>query len=146
MTDLLTRAEYAAIAQDLDLPAAPFIDGKFRRGGGAMMPTVNPATGKVLASVSTADAGDVDLAVAKAREAFDQGVWSRMLPSKRKDTLITLCKYLTRHKRELAVMESIDSGKPIRDCELIDIPETIHFPPNGSKPPASSRFALANLF
>lgn len=126
MTDLLTRAEYAAIAQDLDLPAAPFIDGKFRRGGGAMMPTVNPATGKVLASVSTADAGDVDLAVAKAREAFDQGVWSRMLPSKRKDTLITLCKYLTRHKRELAVMESIDSGKPIRDCELIDIPETIH--------------------
>ncbi|MEM9709388.1 MAG: aldehyde dehydrogenase [Pseudomonadota bacterium] len=126
MTDLLTRAEYAAIAAGLDLPKAPFIDGKFRPGNGPMMPSVNPATGETLAEIRTADAEDVDLAVQKAREAFDQGHWSRLHPSDRKDVLIRLCKLITRRRRELAVMESLDSGKPIRDCELIDIPETIH--------------------
>ncbi len=126
MTDLLTRAEYAAIAAEIDLPSTPFIDGKFRKGSGPMMPTTNPATGDVLTQISTANTADVDLAVAKAREAFDQGHWSKMHPSDRKDVLIKLCKYITRRKRELAVLESIESGKPIRDCELIDIPETIH--------------------
>ena len=66
------------------------------------------------------------MAVSKARQAFDQGVWARLHPSERKDVLIRLCKLITRNRRELAVMESLDSGKPIRDCELIDIPETIH--------------------
>ncbi len=126
MTDLLTRAEYAAIAADLDFPAAPFIDGKFRKGAGAMMPTLNPATGDTIARISTANESDVDLAVGKAREAFDQGHWARMHPSARKDVLIKLCKYITRRKRELAVLESLESGKPIFDCETIDIPETIH--------------------
>ncbi|MDJ0626784.1 MAG: aldehyde dehydrogenase [Rhodobacter sp.] len=125
MTELLTHAEYQAIAADLDLPKAPFIDGKFRKGAGPVMDTVNPATGAVLAKISTAGASDVDLAVQKAREAFDQGHWSRRHPSDRKDVLIRLCKLITRQWRELAVMESLDSGKPIRDCETIDLPETI---------------------
>ena len=126
MTDLLTRGEYAAIAADLDLPATPFVDGKFRKGAGPMMDTVNPATGEVLTSISTASAEDVDFAVQKAREAFDRGEWSRAHPSERKDVLIRLCKLITRRRREFAVMESLDSGKPIKDCEEIDIPETIH--------------------
>ena len=126
MTDLLTRDEYAAIAADLDLPAAPFVDGKFRKGSGPMMETVNPATGKPLKKISTAGPEDVDFAVQKAREAFDRGEWSRAHPSERKDVLIRLCKLITRRRHEFAVMESLDSGKPVRDCELIDIPETIH--------------------
>ena len=126
MTDLLTRAEYGAIAAELDLPAAPFIDGKFRAGTGAKMETVNPATGEVLTTIACAGAEDVDLAVQKAREAFEQGHWSKLHPSARKDVLIRLCKLITRRRHELAVMESLDSGKPIRDCELIDIPEVIH--------------------
>ncbi|MEO1048877.1 MAG: aldehyde dehydrogenase family protein, partial [Pseudomonadota bacterium] len=92
MTDLLTRAEYAAIAASLDMPASPFIDGKFRPGTGPDMPTVNPATGATLATIRTASAEDVDLAVEKAREAFDQGAWSKAHPSERKDVLIRLCK------------------------------------------------------
>ncbi len=126
MTELLTRAEYAAIAADLDLPAAPFIDGKFRKGSGAAMPTLNPATGDVLTTIASAGAADVDLAVEKARDAFEQGLWSRLHPSERKDVLIRLCKLITRRKHELAVLECLESGKPIRDCALIDIPETIH--------------------
>ena len=126
MTELLTREEYAAIAADLDLPAAPFIDGKFRKGNGPVMETVNPATGEVLTKISTANAEDMDFAVKKAREAFDRGEWSRAHPSERKDVLIRFCKLITRRRHELAVMESLDSGKPIRDCETIDVPETIH--------------------
>ena len=126
MTNLLTHAEYSAIAEALDPPRSPFIDGKYQRGNGPMMATTNPASGAEIAQISTADTTDVDLAVTKAREAFDQGRWSKMDPDARKDVLIRLCKLITRNRRELAVMESVESGKPILDCETIDLPETIH--------------------
>lgn len=126
MSDLLTHAEYQALAADLDPPRAAFIDGKFRKGRGAKLKTVNPATGKIIAEIAACNDKDVDLAVGKAREAFDQGHWAKLHPSERKDVLIRLCKLITRNRRELAVMESVESGKPIRDCEQIDIPEAIH--------------------
>tara|TARA_R110002051_G_scaffold137753_6_gene210294 strand:+ start:6678 stop:8156 length:1479 start_codon:yes stop_codon:yes gene_type:complete len=126
MTDLLTHAEYQAIAREIAFPRAAFIDGKYRAGTGAKFATVNPATGEILAEIAGCAEQDVDMAVAKAREAFDQGHWSKMHPSARKDVLIRLCKLITRNRRELAVMESLDSGKPILDCETIDVPETIH--------------------
>lgn len=126
MDGLLTRADYAAIAGSLNFPAAAFIDGKFKPGSGAKMPTINPATGKVITKIAACSKKDVNFAVKKAREAFEQGHWSKLHPSERKDVLIRLCKLIARNRRELAVMESLDSGKPIRDCELIDIPETIH--------------------
>lgn len=126
MSDLLTTAEYKAIAADLNPPRTAFIDGKYRAGNGPKFATRNPATGDDLAEISGCDAADVDFAVEKAREAFDQGHWSKMHPSDRKDVLIRLCKLITRNARELAVMESLDSGKPILDCETIDVPETIH--------------------
>ena len=126
MTELLTHAEYQAIAADLSFPRAAFIDGKYRKGSGGIMPTINPATGETLCEIAVCNSDDVDLAVGKAREAFDQGRWRMLHPSDRKDVLIRLCKLLTRNRRELAVMETLDSGKPIRDCETIDLPETIH--------------------
>ncbi len=126
MSDLLTHAEYQALAADLNLPRSPFIDGKYHTGRGALMTTTNPATSAVIAEITTANAEDVDLAVEKAREVFDQGHWSKMDPDGRKDVLIRLCKLMTRNRRELAVLESIESGKPILDCETIDIPESIH--------------------
>ena len=126
MSDLLTQAEYQSIARDLNPPRTAFIDGKFRAGSGATFPTINPATGEAFVEISGCNADDVDFAVAKAREAFEQGHWSKLHPSERKDVLIKLCKLMTRNRRELAVMESLDSGKPILDCETIDIPETIH--------------------
>ena len=126
MTELLTRDDYAAIAEAIALPRAAFIDGKFRAGAGPALPTINPATGEPICEIAACDASDVDLAVQKAREAFDQGRWSKMHPADRKDVLIRLAKLMTRNRRELAVLESLESGKPIRDCETIDIPETIH--------------------
>ncbi len=126
MNDLLTRDEYAALAAKLDLPRSPFVDGQFRPGKGETLVTRNPATGETICEIVAASAGDADFAVDKARESFEEGHWSKLHPGDRKDVLIRLCKLITRNARELAVMESLDSGKPIRDCETIDIPETIH--------------------
>ncbi len=124
---LLTKDEYESIAAHLDLPTGAFIDGGYRPSiSGQVFDTINPATGAVLTSIAACGSEDVDFAVEKAREAFDDGRWSKMHPSDRKDILIRLCKLLTRNTRELAVMESIDSGKTIFDCETVDVPETIH--------------------
>ena len=126
MSELLTHEEYKSLGASLDFPQSPFIDGKYHTGSGKIMNTINPSTSQEITSISTASGEDIDLAVGKAREAFDQGRWCRLHPSKRKDILIKLCKLLTRNQKELAVMESLESGKPIRDCVQIDLPEAIH--------------------
>ncbi|PWE30563.1 aldehyde dehydrogenase [Maritimibacter sp. 55A14] len=131
MTDLLTTDEYKAVAAGLALPDQAFIDGSFRPAkSGDTFDSINPATGEVLARVAACGAEDVDFAVEKARDAFEDGRWSRLHPSERKEVLIRLAKLMKRnareHARELAVMESLDSGKTIYDCETVDVPETIH--------------------
>jgi gamma-glutamyl-gamma-aminobutyraldehyde dehydrogenase len=127
MTDILTHAEYQAIARDLNPPCNAFIDGKFQSAKTRKTFTsINPATGKSIAEIAACGIGDVDLAVKKAREAFEDGRWSKLHPGERKEILIRLAKLMKRNCHELAVMESIDSGKPVRDCETIDLPETIH--------------------
>ncbi len=103
MTDLLTREEYKALAAGLTLPTNAFIDGSYRpAASGKTFETVNPATGTVLAQVAACGAEDVDFAVQKARDAFEDGRWSRLHPSDRKDVLIRFAKLLTRNARELA--------------------------------------------
>lgn len=127
MSDLLTRTEYGALAINLDFPTGAFIDGSFRPAlSGETFETVNPATGALLAQIASCAAADVDFAVEKARDAFEDGRWARLHPTARKEVLIRFAKLLTRNARELAVMESLDSGKTIFDCETVDIPETIH--------------------
>ena len=127
MTDLLTAAEYAAIAETLSFSGNAFIDGAFRpAASGKTFPTVNPATGKTLAEVAACDADDVDFAVAKAKEAFDDGRWRQLAPAERKAVLLKLAKLMEENRNELAVLESLDSGKPIRECQTVDVPDTIH--------------------
>ncbi|ASJ70617.1 aldehyde dehydrogenase [Granulosicoccus antarcticus] len=127
MSELLTQDEYKCIANALNFPQNAFIDGGFRPAlSGEVFKSINPATGESLTDVAACNSDDVDVAVAKAREAFEDGRWSRRSPSERKSVLIKLCKLLTRESHELAVMESVDSGKTVFDCETVDIPETIH--------------------
>lgn len=127
MSELLTLQEYEAIAAGLDFPAQAFIDGGFRPArSGRTFETLNPATHEVLANIAACNAEDINFAVEKARESFEDGRWSRRDPGERKEILIRLCKLITRNARELAVLESLESGKTIYDCELTDIPETIH--------------------
>lgn len=127
MSQLLTASEYAALAKQIALPTQAFIDGAdVPSVSGATFATTNPATGALLAEIAACDANDVDIAVAKAKAAFEGGVWSRLSPSARKATLLRFADLLEQHAHELAVMESLDSGKPIRECQVTDIPEAIH--------------------
>lgn len=127
MSALLSKDQYEAIAQRLVLPTQAFIDGAFRPAlSGRTFQTTNPATGARLADVAACGAEDVDLAVSRARAAFDDGRWSKLRPGERKEVLLKLCALMKRDATELAVMESLDSGKTILDCTTIDVPETIH--------------------
>jgi len=127
MHDLLTAEEYAAIANAMSYPANAFIDGSFRpAAAGKTFKTINPATGQVLTEIASCDAGDVDFAVSKAKEAFDDGRWHLRSPGERKAVLLEFARLLERNRHELAVLESLDSGKPVRECQTVDIPDTIH--------------------
>jgi len=127
MTDLLTAAEYRAIAEGLSFSGNAFIDGAWRpAASGKTFPTLNPATGETLAEVAACDGADVDLAVARAKEAFEDGRWRLLAPAERKAVLLKLARLMEENRHELAVLESLDSGKPIRECQTVDVPDTIH--------------------
>ncbi|NSZ20007.1 aldehyde dehydrogenase [Agrobacterium vitis] len=127
MHEPLTAAEYKAIAASLELPTNAFIDGAFRPAkSGKTFTSINPATGETLAEIAACDASDVDDAVAKARQAFDDGRWRHQAPGDRKAALLKLAKLIEENRHELAVMESLDSGKPVRECQTVDVADTIH--------------------
>ena len=124
--EMLSLEEYNALADALILPQACHIDGSYHSASGDELVSYNPATGAELARIAMANQSDVNLAVSKAKEAFDNGIWANMHPAGRKEILIKLAKLLKRNRRQMAVMESLDSGKPIADCMAIDIPEAIN--------------------
>src|SRR3954464_5654198 len=97
-----------------------FIDGEFVDGHGKAFKTVNPATEEVLAEISEADEHDVDLAVRAARRAHRS--WSRMPGSERAKYLYRIARIIAERSRELAVLESIDNGKPIKEARDADVP------------------------
>jgi len=98
-----------------------FIGGEFADGSGGTFKSVNPATEEVLAEVALADKNDVDRAVAVARKAYDE-VWSRMPGSERAKYIFRIARIMQERARELAVLESLDNGKPIRESRDVDIP------------------------
>ncbi|MBG6207901.1 aldehyde dehydrogenase (NAD+)/gamma-glutamyl-gamma-aminobutyraldehyde dehydrogenase [Labrenzia sp. EL_126] len=113
----LSHAEYQAIANKLRPNGQAFIDGKFcDASDGETFQTTNPATGQVLCSVAHCKAADVDRAVIAARRAFNAGVWSRAEPEARKEVLLKIADLVRDHTHELAVLESLDTGKTINDC------------------------------
>ena len=127
MSDLLSAGEYRALASSMTFPGNAFIDGVARPAlSGASSPTTNPATGEVLAQVAACGRDDVDVAVWKARDAFEDGRWRHLPPAERKRVLIAFAKLMEDNRHELATLESLDSGKPIAECQAIDVPETIN--------------------
>ncbi|MDT7649186.1 MAG: aldehyde dehydrogenase, partial [Pseudonocardiales bacterium] len=94
----------------------PFVDG-----GGQPLKTVNPATEEVLAEVGTASTEDVDRAVAAARRAFET-TWGPMPGAERAKYLFRIARVVAERSRELAVLETLDNGKPIRESRDVDVP------------------------
>jgi acyl-CoA reductase-like NAD-dependent aldehyde dehydrogenase len=100
-----------------------FINGKYvPAASGRTFDCINPATGKAITQIAEGDKEDVDRAVKAARAAFDKGSWSRMAPSARKKILMRFAELIEKHTAELALLETMDMGKPIRDSSRIDIP------------------------
>jgi len=99
-----------------------FINGKFiPPATGKYFDTINPATERKIAAVASAGAADVDKAVKAARQAYDRH-WSKMQPAERGKYIYRIARLIQEKARELAVIESMDGGKPIRESRDIDIP------------------------
>ena len=99
-----------------------FIDGAFTgTADGRIFKTISPATEEVLAEVTEAGPSDVDRAVTAARKAYEQ-TWSRLPGKDRSKYLFRIARLVQERSRELAVLESLDNGKPIRESRDVDIP------------------------
>ena len=121
------KFEYAAAPEsravvDIAPNYGLFINGEFvEPQSGAFFKTVNPATEEVLSEVADAGQADVDAAVKAARRAYDK-TWSRMSGKDRGKYLFRIARLIQERSRELAVLESIDNGKPIRESRDVDLP------------------------
>src|SRR6478752_5923008 len=103
-----------------------FIGGQWvPAASGKTFETVNPATEEVIASVAEGDAEDIDRAVAAAREAFDHGPWRKLDARERGRLMHRLADLIEEEADELAMLETLDNGKPIRESKSADLPLTI---------------------
>ncbi|MDR6713798.1 gamma-glutamyl-gamma-aminobutyraldehyde dehydrogenase [Pseudomonas hunanensis] len=93
---------------------------------GATFDAINPATNQLLARVAACGEAEVDLAVRSARRAFTDGPWKRMAPAERKKILLKLAELLLAHREELALLDSLNMGKPVMDAYNIDVPGAAH--------------------
>jgi acyl-CoA reductase-like NAD-dependent aldehyde dehydrogenase len=119
------NADWHARARSLTINGQAYIDGRYRPAvSGETFDCVSPIDGRVLAAVASTDVADVDLAVAAARRAFESGVWSRQPPRERKRVLLRFAELILAHREELALLETLDMGKPISDSLAVDIPAT----------------------
>ena len=112
--------ESSAIA-DIKDRYLPFIDGMFKEGSGEDRDTVNPGTGERLSAVSTVNEADIDRAVKAARRAYED-VWSPMPGAERGKYLFRIARSIAERSRELAVVETLDNGKPIKETRDFDVP------------------------
>ncbi len=120
-----TREGWHALAEALEPRTGIFVDGRFAPAADdGTFDCVNPATGAVLARVAAATTADVDRAVASARRAFDDGRWRAQSPAQRKAVLTRFAELIEHHTAELALLETLNMGKPISDAVHIDVPAT----------------------
>jgi len=118
--------EYAPAPESRDIARLKpsyqiFVNGKFRDGGSEPVKTINPADETPLAEVAEAGPADVDDAIRAARRAYE-GPWSRLSGAERGKYLFRIARAVQERARELAVLESLDNGKPIRESRDVDIP------------------------
>jgi 4-guanidinobutyraldehyde dehydrogenase/NAD-dependent aldehyde dehydrogenase len=117
--------DWHARARSLAIQSQAYIDGRYvPAASGETFDCVSPIDGRLLARVAATDVADADRAVAAARRAFDAGVWSRQPPRERKRVLLRFAELILQHRDELALLETLDMGKPIADSLAVDIPAT----------------------
>ncbi|HZO51053.1 MAG TPA: aldehyde dehydrogenase [Gaiellaceae bacterium] len=113
----------ADVLGELEIRSRAFVDGEYVDAvSGETFDCVSPISGETVAQVAACDAADVDRAVKGARAAFESGAWSRRAPKQRKKVLLRLAALIEQHAEELALLETVDVGKPIRDAQRVDLP------------------------
>ena len=119
----LTHADWEQRAKDLKIEGRAFINGQYSAAAsGETFECISPVDGRFLANVASCDSADAQRAVTSAREAFNSGVWSKLAPAKRKAVMLRFAALINAHVEELALLETLDMGKPISDSLGIDIP------------------------
>ena len=118
-----TSQDWRSLAADLEIEARAFINGQYQDAlAGETRATTSPADGSKLADVASCGIEDADNAVGIARAAFESGVWAAMAPADRKMVLVRWAELIEDHVEELALLESLDVGKPIADTAGGDVP------------------------
>jgi 4-guanidinobutyraldehyde dehydrogenase / NAD-dependent aldehyde dehydrogenase len=120
---VLTRQDWERRAQALTVESRAFIDGRYQAAlGGAVFDDLSPVDGRHLARVASCMAEDAEVAVQAARASFVRGDWAHQAPAQRKRELIAFADLLLANAEELALLETLDMGKPIGDALGIDVP------------------------
>lgn len=123
MSAALSLDSIKSQADGLSYRHQAFIDGAYvDAASGATFDCINPANGQVLSKVAACDTEDVNRAVTAARRAFEDGRWRDLAPGQRKKVLLKFADLIEQHATELALLETLDMGKPISDSSRIDIP------------------------
>ena len=126
MTTHLNRAGWQALADSLQIRTQAFIDGRYADAAdGRTFDCISPIDGRPLGQVAQCGAEDVERAVRAARRAFDAGEWSQARPAQRKKALLKFAALIERHGDELALLESLDMGKPVGDARSVDVAATV---------------------
>jgi gamma-glutamyl-gamma-aminobutyraldehyde dehydrogenase len=116
------REQWQKMADSLSINGQAFINGEYCTSvSGDTFDCISPIDGKVLTQVASCDLADANIAVANGREVFERGDWSQMAPVKRKQVMIRFAELLERDKDELALLETLDMGKPIRYSASVDV-------------------------
>lgn len=116
----MTTPDWQALADAITPPTELLIDGAQVAGEGRM-PVVSPIDGRTVAEVAIAGAADVDRAVAAARRAFEDRRWAGKSPMERKDILVRWAHLVNEHAEQLAILTTIEMGKPAREAQAIDV-------------------------
>lgn len=123
---MTSLAHFEKVAGSIALPGKAVIDGQLLAAvSGTTFDNVSPRDGRVLNQVAACDASDVDIAVASARAAFNDGRWRKQSYRDKKRVLFKLAELMERESENLAVLESLDVGKPIANTLAGDIPQAI---------------------
>ncbi|WP_317929511.1 aldehyde dehydrogenase [Halioxenophilus sp. WMMB6] len=117
------KAYWLAKRTQITLRTQAFINGEFTNSSnGDTYPTINPASGELLVDIAACNEADVNRAVAAARRTFESGVWSKQAPAERKAVIKKLAQLINENLEELALLESLNVGKPVMDALNVDIP------------------------
>ena len=118
-----TQEQWIELQNSLNIENRAFINGEYTLAiSGQMLDVINPATDETLTEIARCQEEDVDLAVTCARQAFQAGEWSNSAPSHRKAVLSLFADLIDEHREELALLETLDTGKPINHSVSTDIP------------------------